>query len=228
MCFLPLRSIHSLTLVYLGCKFFGTGGVSLCSGIHPSLRPHSWILPWLDLRSWETVLRRLFRTPCHEISFAKRLFHQKKFPLLWLSFIFLPEWCSWSSFTSSCSPNRVPALSFRHTNPYSFNNQGARSCVCLSGFVEKAQVRFMHCQADIYFAAAPAVSAIVFYKPPWLFLRFFSEQCHRRPGFHWGVLRKLSSYTLLLFISITDGDLAGEWISLEDSLWWNWNFAVHS
>lgn len=126
------------------------------------------------------VLWGMFIISFHQISFAKSLFFmsvlfkkKKKFPLLWLLFIFLPQWCYWCSFTSYYTPNRVPALSFTCTDPYSFSNPGARSCIYLSVFMENVQVRFMHCQAAAYFVEAPAVSAIVSYKTPWSFLRLF-------------------------------------------------------
>jgi len=178
--------LHQFTppLVYLDYKLSGSGSVSvpLCSVefTHSLVLSTGFSLALPSKLEKVFVLQRMFIILFHQISFVRSIFmsallkkHGQKFPLLWLSFVLLPERCHWSSFTSSSTPNTVPALSFRCADPYSFSNQGARSCISLSVFMEKVQVRFMHCQAALYFVEAPAVSAIVFYKTPWLFLRFF-------------------------------------------------------
>lgn len=80
LCFLLLRSIHSLSCL-IRLQTFGVWEClhtsSYCE-IHPKLSPHNWILPWLDLQSWETVcvMRNVHNPVSSNFLCQKPLFHE--------------------------------------------------------------------------------------------------------------------------------------------------------
>lgn len=80
LCFLLLRSIHSLSCL-IRLQTFGVWEFlhtsSYCE-IHPKLSPHNWILPWLDLQSWETVcvMKNVHNLVSSNFLCQKPLFHE--------------------------------------------------------------------------------------------------------------------------------------------------------
>lgn len=80
LCFLLLRSIHSLSCL-IRLQTFGVWEClhtsSYCE-IHPKLSPHNWILPWLDLQSWETVcvMKNVHNLVSSNFLCQKPLFHE--------------------------------------------------------------------------------------------------------------------------------------------------------
>lgn len=62
---------------------------------------------------------------------------------------------------------------FQLCDPYSFSNRGARSCICLSVFMEKVQVGFMRCQEPYILCRLPLFQLSCSIKHTDCFLDFF-------------------------------------------------------